>query len=146
MTLAEFQPHVEAAVTAYEWATARERWRAGLKDEAMAIQQAIASQLERALEDDDFEFDREPYDARLNQILTELQSDVTPDRVVTLPLREVPMDMITAAVIRRILRLPPEFPVLSIKTVPNELLIYETIADIAQKWSSQPALAGSSAE
>ena len=146
MTLAEFQPHVEAAVTEYEWERARIRWKIALMEEAAALYEAIASQTQRTAEDTSFSFDREPYDARLEQILVELRGDVTPDRVSPLTLREVPMDMITAAVIRIILRLPPEFPVLSIKVVPPESVILETVADIAQKWSSQPALAGSSAE
>src|SRR4051812_45338624 len=124
MTLAEFQTHVERAVTAHEWATARVRWRQGLLNELEALQKAVALLAERVEYQDSLEplpdgvqfrdqvyrSDLEPYYARLRQIAEELERDVTPDCVPLHPLRSVPMDMIAAAVVRRILRLPAEFP------------------------------------
>jgi hypothetical protein len=64
--------------------------------------------------------EREPLEARLAQIDRELAGDVTADRVPQHPIRSVPMDLITAAVVRRILKLPQEFPVLSIKSAAEQ--------------------------
>jgi hypothetical protein len=103
MTLAEFQPYVEQAVTACEWAIARARWRQGLLDEREALGKAylLAGQ---------YGIEPEPIEARLQQIYTELEGDVTADCVPQHPLRSIPMDLITAAVVRRCLRLPQNFP------------------------------------
>jgi hypothetical protein len=150
MTLAEFQPYVEQAVTAYEWVSARARWHQGLLNEREALEKALTTLSERAanqrlleplmegvqFSDPVDEDDLEPYRARLQQIADELKGDVTPDRVPQLPLRSIPMDLITAAVIRRCLRLPAEFPVLSIKTLPTPEAIADAVAAIAMKWQT----------
>lgn len=127
MTLAEFEPYVERAVTALEWTTARARWRQGLLVEREAIDKAIPLAGSYGVE-------REPLEARLRQIDQDLTGDVTADQVPLLPLRSVPMDLITTAVVRRLLRLPPEFPVLSIKTLPSDDQIAEAVAAIASRW------------
>lgn len=129
MTLADFQPHVERAVTALEWATARARWRAGLLDERVAIVQATALAGQYGVE-------REPLDARLAQIDQELTQDVTADRVPVHPIRSVPMDLITAEVVRRLFGLPQPFPILSIKTLPSQPQIAEAVAAIASRWQT----------
>lgn len=150
MTLSEFQPYVEAAVTTYEWASARARWHHGLLNEREAIKKALALLSERAanqrlleplpegvqFSDVVDDADLEPYHARLKQIAEELERDVTPDRVPQLPLRSIPMDLITAAVVRRCLRLPAEFPVLSIKALPTPEAIADAVAAIAMKWQT----------
>lgn len=88
MTLAEFQPHVEAAVSAVEWACARQR-----------------------------------YGER-----------VTADMVPQSPLRSVPMDLITEAVVRRALRLPQGVPILRIKAQPDQAVIFDVVMALALKW------------
>lgn len=127
MTLAEFQPYVERAVTALEWETARARWKQGLLDEREAIEHTIPLVGLYGIE-------REPLEARLAQIEQELAGDVTADRVPVLPLRSVPMDLIAAAVVRRILRIPVAIPVLSIKALPSECDIDDAVRAIAQRW------------
>lgn len=129
MTLAELQPHVEQALVAIEWETARSRWRRGLLDECLAIQQSIplAGQ---------FGIERAPLEARLGQIETDLAGDVTADQVPQHPLRSVPMDLIAAAVARRILKLPPEFPILSLRDRPSDAAIGEALMAIAMRWQT----------
>lgn len=148
MTLADFQPYVERAVTAHEWATARVRWRQGLLNECEALHKAVAVLAERVAYQDSldplpdgvrfsdpvYKDDLEPYRERLRQIGEELERDVTPDCVPLHPIRSIPMDLITAAVVRRLLRLPAEFPVLSIKALPAEQDIADAVQAIASKW------------
>lgn len=129
MTLAEFQPYVEQALVSLEWAVARTRWRHGLLDERDAITRALPLAGSYGVE-------REPLEARWAQINTELQQDVTADRVSQSPLRSVPMDMIAAAVVRRILRVPPEFPVLSIRELPKQADIDDAVRAIAMRWQT----------
>lgn len=129
MTIAEFQPHVERALTALEWATARARWRRGLLEQ----REAIAKALQLA---GNYGIEREPLEARLAQIDHELTQDVTADQVPVSPLRSVPLDLITAAVVRRVLRLPPEFPILSLKTVPSDEQMIEAVSAIASRWQT----------
>ncbi len=129
MTLAEFQPHVEQAVTALEWATARARWRQALVEEREAIEKALPLAGQYGVE-------AEPLEARLGQIAVEFTLDVTADQVPQHPIRSVPMDLITAAVIRNLLRLPAAFPVLSLKALPNEAVLRDAVAAIAQRWYS----------
>lgn len=90
MTLAELQPHVEAAVVAVEWATARSRYG----------------------------------------------DDVTADRVPQSPLRSVPMDLITEAVARRALKLPPDVPILRIKAQPDQDVIFDVVMALASRWKT----------
>ncbi len=127
MTLAEFQPYVEAALSAHEWATARARWRAGLLDERIAIETALPLAGSYGIEE-------EPLQARLAQIERDLAGDVTADQVPQHPLRSVPMDLIAVAVIRRILRVPSTIPVLSIKTLPTQDELRDALASIAGRW------------
>lgn len=128
MTLAEFQPQVEAAIVAHEWATARARWRAGLEVEAIAIN--------RALKMVGADLDPEPLRARLVAIERELTQDVTADCVPVHPVRSVPIDIIATAVIRRILRIPASIPVLGIKTIPPDEDVRQAVADIAARWQT----------
>ncbi len=129
MTLAEFQPHVEQAVTALEWTTARARWRQALMAEREAIEKALPLAGQYGVE-------REPLESRLGLIAIELNLDVTADQVPQHPIRSVPMDLITAAVIRNLLRLPAAFPVLSIKAVPDEAVLLDAVSAIALRWYS----------
>jgi len=136
MTLAEFQPHVEQALVALEWEIARKRWRQGLIDQQDAIMKAVPLAGTYGIE-------LEPLKMRLMQIKLELDAcDVTADQVSRSPLRSVPMDMIAAAVIRRILHLPAEFPIISIKTLPSEADIAQALQSIAMKWSSANGQSG----
>jgi hypothetical protein len=80
--------------------------------------------------------DRDECIARLAQLDLELKREVNAGEVPALPLRSVPMDLITTAVIRRCLRLPAEFPVLSIKTLPTPEAIADAVAAIAMKWQT----------
>lgn len=129
MTLAEFQPYVEQAIINLEWETARSRWRAGLLVEREALGKAL--ELTALLG-----MDRQPIEDRLQQIYSELEGDVTADRVPVHPIRSVPMDLIAVAVIRRILLLPQEFPILSIRTLPSERDVYEAVIAIANRWQT----------
>jgi hypothetical protein len=52
------------------------------------------------------------------------------------PVRSVPIDMITEAVVRRLLHIPAAFPVLSIRAVPSPDDIREAVAAIAARWST----------
>jgi hypothetical protein len=128
MTLAELEPSVEAAIVSLEWELARARWRQGLQDERDAIEKAIPLAGTYGIEE-------EPLRDRLEQIAAESQGDVTADRVSVIPLRSVPMDLITAAVVRRILRIPAEIPVLSIKAMPSPTQIADAVEAIAARWS-----------
>lgn len=127
MTLAEFQPYVETALAALEWETARARWRQGLIEESEAITKALPLAGSYGVE-------AAPLEARLAQITQELTGDVTADRVPQHPVRSVPMDLITEAVVRRLVRVPASFPVLSIKTAPALDDVRRAIADVAQRW------------
>jgi hypothetical protein len=127
--LAVFQSQVDAALTAYEWATARARWRAELESQQQSLQAALLMAGMYGIE-------REPLEARLLQIADELQGDVTADQVSVHPLRSVPMDLITDAVVRRLLRIPAGIPVLSVKVAPNPQDVLDAIAVIAQRWST----------
>lgn len=129
MTLAEFQPHVENALVAIEWTIARSRWRTGLLGEREALLKALPLAGSYGVE-------REPLEARLAQIEVELTGDVTADQVPQLPLRSIPMDMIAAAVVRRILRLPREFPILSISKLPSREVLLDTLEAIAMRWQT----------
>jgi len=127
VTLADLQPYVDRAVTALEWNLARARRRQGLTDEIAAIQKALPLAGSYGVE-------REPLEARLAQIAHELDADVTEDQVSPSPLRSVPMDLVTAAVVRRILRLPAAFPILSVKTLPAVTDIEDAVRTIAMRW------------
>lgn len=129
MTLAELQPYVERAVTALEWSIARARWRRGLDEQFEAITNALPLAGSYGVE-------REPLEARLRQIGIERTQDVTADQVSEHPVRSVPMDVITVAVVRRILRIPVEFPVLSIKALPHLNEIADAVTALAARWSS----------
>lgn len=129
MTIADFQPHIEAAIVALEWAQARAAWLRGLFGEQEALEKALTLAGQYGVEE-------APLQARLDQIVVEFQGDVTPDRVSQHPMRSVPMDLIATAVIRRILRLPDGFPVLSIKVLPSDEQIADAVEAIAQRWSS----------
>lgn len=129
MTLAEFQPYVEQAIISLEWETARARWRQELLGQREALGNALLLAGQYGVE-------RQPIEDRLQQIYQELDGDVTADMVPVHPIRSVPMDLITAAVIRRILRLPPEFPILSIKAVPSATDILEAVRAIASRWQT----------
>jgi hypothetical protein len=50
------------------------------------------------------------------------------------PIRSVPIDLITAAVVRALLRLPAEFPVLSLKTAPTDDELQDALIGIAARW------------
>lgn len=132
MTLAEFQPHVERAVTAIEWSIARSRRSRALSEERDAIEKALPLAAQYGIE-------REPLEARLDQIAQEMRMDVTADYVTVLPLRSVPMDMIAVAVARRVLKLPPEFPILSVKMLPNQEAIESAVMDLALRWQTPNA-------
>lgn len=127
MTLAEFQPHVEQALIALEWETARARWRQGLLDERAAIEKHLSLAGQYGIE-------AAPLEARLAQIDHELAGDVPADHVSQFPLRSVPMDLVATAVARRILRLPAEFPILSIRTLPSDDDIRHALEGIAMRW------------
>lgn len=129
MTLAELQPQVEAAIEAFEWEIASVRWRRGLIEEREAIEKAIplAGQ---------FGVEEAPLRARLGQIVAEMRTNVTADRVSLHPLRSVPMDLITAAVVRRILRLPADFPILSVKAPPTRKQLHDAVREIANRWQT----------
>ncbi len=129
MTLAELQPIVDAALTALEWDTARARWREGLREEAEAIAKALPLAGSYGVE-------AEPLEARLKQIALEAEGDVTADRVPLHPLRSVPMDMITSAVVRRILRVPSAFPIVSIKAAPDAADIQQALTGISRHWQT----------
>lgn len=129
MTLDELQPAVEATLTALEWATARARWRARLTEERAAIRRALETA-------EDVGVDPGPLASRLVHIDVELAGDVTADQVSVSPLRSVPMDLITAAVARRILRLPPDFPILSLKLAPTADQIREALSAIYVRWQT----------
>lgn len=129
MTLAELQPYVEDALSAVEWNAARLRWASALDDEEAAIRKAVPLAGQYGVE-------LEPLEARLEQIAIERQGDVTADRVPQSPLRSVPMDLVTTAVVRRLLRLPAEFPVLSIKSLPEPQDLAEAVAAIAARWQT----------
>lgn len=129
MTLSEFQPYVEAAIGAVEWNAARLRRAAALRAERAAIRNALKLAGQYGVE-------AEPLEARLAQIELERDQDVTADMVPQHPIRSVPMDMIAAAVVRRLLGLPAEFPVLSIKALPDQQSIAQAVTEIAQRWSS----------
>lgn len=127
MTLLELQPHVEAALVALEWDLARARWRQGLINERSAISRALKLAGQYGIEEG-------PLLERLAQIDEERKGDVTADRVSVHPLRSVPMDVIAAAVVRRVIGIPPDIPVMSVKVPPSPDLIADAIAAIAQKW------------
>ena len=129
MTLAEFQPFVERALTALEWSLARARWRQGLLDQREALGKALLLAGQYGVE-------RQPIDDRLQQISHELDSDVTADCVPKHPVRSVPMDLITAAVVRRIFRIPSDFPILSLNKLPDEQDVSDAVRAIAQRWST----------
>ncbi len=129
MTLAELQPIVDAALTSLEWETARARWRDGLRDEAEALTKALPLAGSYGVE-------AAPLEARLSQIALEAGGDVTADRVPLHPLRSVPMDMITSAVVRRILRVPAAFPIVSIKAEPDAAVIQQALASVARHWQT----------
>jgi hypothetical protein len=135
MTLAEFQPHVERAVTAVEWALGRAHWRVALEEEYRAVVHAYAHA-------DEWGLDPVPLHARIDQISIELGGDVTADRVPQLPLRSVPMDLIAEAVARRILKVPAEFPILGIKALPTDADIEAAVMSIAQRWQSPNSQSG----
>jgi hypothetical protein len=138
MTLADFQPYVEDALIALEWATARARWRQALHDEEEAIRKALLLAGQYGVEP-------EPLEDRLRLIALAQDEDVTADCVPQHPVRSIPIDMITAAVIRRILKLPPEFPVLSIKVLPAPEAIADALQAIAMRWSSPNGASGEDA-
>jgi len=129
LTLAEFQPYVEQAIVALEWNLARARRVQRLTDERESIARALPLAEMVGLE-------RAPMEARLDQIEVELTQDVTPDWVSVHPLRSVPMDMIATAVVRRLLRVPPEFPILSIKALPPQDAVDEVVMALALKWQT----------
>jgi hypothetical protein len=140
VTIVEFQSRVDAAITVYEWEVARVRWRQGLLEERAAIEKALPLA-------GTFGIEAEPLEARLGQIAVELTGDVTADRVPQHPVRSVPLDMIATAVIRRILRVPADYPFLTlsgIKTVPTDTEVAEAVADVAKNWSNpkRQSLAG----
>jgi hypothetical protein len=129
MTLAEFQPHVEKAVTALEWTIARARRTLALAEEAEAIMKALPLAGSYGVE-------RAPLEGRLEQIACEIGQGVTADMVSQHPVRSIPMDVITAAVVRRTLHIPADFPVLSVKTIPSPEAIADAVMAIAARWHS----------
>jgi hypothetical protein len=129
MTLAEFQPHVEQGIINIEWETARARWRAGLLVEREALGKAL-------LLAGQYGVDRQPIEDRLQQIYVELEGDVTADRISVHPIRSVPMDLIAAAVVRRIYKIPNDFPILSVKELPSHEAIADALRAIAMRWST----------
>ena len=129
VTLEELQPYVEAAITAVEWDIARARRQAGLLAEQETITQSLPLAGRYGIEE-------EPLRARLLQIEVERTQDITADCVPVAPVRSFPMDLITAAVVRRILRLPIGFPVISIKTMPNPDAIKTAVIAIMDRWQN----------
>lgn len=157
MTLAEFQPYVEKAIAVVAKSTAKARILAGLEDERESIQDSI-----RWLEEhqvcshcgerdcvhiENLVFQREPMEERLKQLAIDIENvrhleDVPDDLVPELPLLSVPMDLITAAVARRVLRLPSEFPILRLKALPPAHEIEHAVGALAQRWRTANGQSG----
>jgi hypothetical protein len=129
MTLAEFQPHVEKAVAAMEWNTARSRRLRSLAAEQDALWKALENAGQYGVEE-------APLKARLDQIPFEMARDIDAGEVPVSPLRSVPMDMIAEAAVRRLLNLPSAFPILSIKVLPSPEMIEEAVTAIASRWKT----------
>jgi len=146
MTLAEFQQYVETAVAMVERSTAGARHRASVLDARATIlraiewidaQQSEPHRREGDLDEDDvadLAVERGEYELRLAQLDAELHRELNAGEVPELPLRSIPMDMIAESVARRLLKVPAEFPILSIKALPKSEDIDEAVLALAQKW------------
>lgn len=62
--------------------------------------------------------------------------DVTADMVPLSPLRSIPIDMIATAVVRRLLKVQSDFPILSIKVIPKQQDVVEAVAALASRWQT----------
>lgn len=91
MTLAEFQPYVEAALNTVEWETARLCYPGQM---------------------------------------------VTADMVPVLPIRSIPLDLITEAVARRLYRIPAGFSIIQIHGEPDPQVVAQVVAELAARWTS----------
>lgn len=144
MTLAEFQPHVERALLVVERSTAAARRLMALEDERDSILAAIQWVKETEIcthcgeqhctHIENIREQLEPMRERLTQIAHEITLDVTEDMVSELPLRSVPIDLITAEVARRLVRMPPEFPVLRLKSLPDDETIEAEVLRLSRRW------------
>ena len=129
MTIPECQVVVEAALVALEHECAAAARLRRLTDERKAIARALPLAGLYGIE-------RAPLVARLDQLAVELTEDVSPGEIPQHPIRSVPMDLITLAVIRRVLQIPHDFPILGIKAEPSQAHVADALAHIAARWQT----------
>ena len=128
MTLADFQPHVEAALAAIERETSDARRKQRIADGIESIKKTIAWDLEHGV------LDQADLQKRLAQEMAEWAREIGDDEINPHPVRSVPMDLIAAAVIRRIYRVPDAFPIIGVKVLPPADEIKRAVAAIAARW------------